>query len=97
MRYRRFAASDYIVFGLLALGILAKAIRSPGPFVIPILVFGTIFLLYKYPPNRWRRRKAAKRHEAERARQRERERRKAAFRVIPGSKPTPDDEPPPYH
>lgn len=97
MRYRRFAASDFIVFSLLALGILASVIRSPGPFVIPIVVFGSIYLLYKFPPAKWRLRSAPKRYKVEQAREKERARRRAAFRIISGNKPTSDDEPPQYH
>lgn len=97
MRYRRFAASDYVVFGLLALGILASLFRNPGPFIIPLVVFGGIFLLYKFPPSKWRRRHMTKRYEAEQAREKERARRRSAFRVISGNKTSPDDDPPPYH
>lgn len=96
--YRRFSAQDYIVYGLLAIGILALFVHNPAPFIIPFLVFGTIFLLYKFPPNRWRhnRRNAAAKREAQ-SRFRDRERKKSNFRVIYGNKPDSEDEPPRFH
>lgn len=95
--YRRFRAPDYIVYGLLAIGILSTFIRNPAPFIIPLLVFGVIFLLYKFPPNRFRRNTGRKTGRGAEARRSDRERRKTTFRVIYGSKPNSDDDPPQYH
>lgn len=95
--YRRFRASDYIIFGLLAIGILSGVVRNPAPFIIPILVFGTIFLLYKFPPDSWKRRRAPKNPRRGPVRPTEKERRKANFRVIYGNKSDSEDEPPRYH
>ncbi|WP_438448788.1 hypothetical protein [Gorillibacterium sp. sgz5001074] len=94
---RRFSLSDYIVFGLLAIGILSAFVTHPAPFIIPILVFGTIFLLYKFPPARWRRRGRTTVKRGADTRHRDRERRKANFRVIYGNKPDSEDDPPRYH
>lgn len=96
--YRRFTARDFIVFALLVMGILSAFVQHPAPFIIPILVFGSIYLLYKFPPNRWRggTRKSAAQREAQ-YRQRERDRKKSNFRVIYGNKPNQEDEPPRYH
>ncbi|MCZ8516750.1 hypothetical protein O9H85_31180 [Paenibacillus filicis] len=87
----RYPWSTYIVLGLIALGILASIFRNPGAYIIPILVFGIIFWLYKFPPNRWRRggRPASSRFAKAK-------RRNASFRVINGSKDS-SDEPPKYH
>ncbi|RAV01047.1 hypothetical protein DQG13_13470 [Paenibacillus sp. YN15] len=99
--YRRLSLPDYIIYGLLVVGILYRFLVNPGPFLIPLLVFGVIFLLYKFPPNRLQKhgRPVHQRNKAAgRKRYDERERRKAHFRVIPGSKPDSDDEEPPkYH
>lgn len=92
--YRRFSAADYIIFGLLALGILARFVQNPGPFLIPFLVFGTIFLLYKFPPNRIRSFTLKRQSNI---RYREKERRKSRFHVIRGNKHPDDEEPPRYH
>lgn len=36
---------------LLVIGLVYSVINSPGKFIIPIVVLGGIFLLYKYPPS----------------------------------------------
>ncbi|MFC0216083.1 hypothetical protein ACFFK0_27180 [Paenibacillus chartarius] len=80
----RYSIGTYIIFGLLAIGLLF----SLTTIFIPILVLGAIFLLYKFPPSTWRkvtmyRKDDGKRH------------RKARYRVIHGTKR--DDDPPRYH
>lgn len=99
--YRRLSLPDYIIFGLLVVGILARFLMNPAPLLIPLLVLGIIFLLYKFPPNRLQKHGRPVHHRtktAERKRYEERERRKAHFRVIPGSKSDSDEEEPPrYH
>ncbi|CAG7612666.1 hypothetical protein PAESOLCIP111_01559 [Paenibacillus solanacearum] len=80
----------YIIFGLIAIGLLSSIFSNPGAYIIPILVFGIIFWLYKYPPNRWRYNRMAA------PRSGKGKRRNATFRVIPGSKNDPDDTPK-YH
>ncbi|MDF2937494.1 MAG: hypothetical protein K0Q90_2867 [Paenibacillaceae bacterium] len=98
--YRRLSLPDYIIYGLLVVGILYRFLVNPGPLLVPLLVFGVIFLLYKFPPNRLQKHgrpiQSGKRT-TERKKYEERERRKAHFRVIPGSKPDSDEEPPKYH
>jgi hypothetical protein len=96
--YRRLSVPDYIIYGLLGIGIISGVVRNPAAFVIPILVFGTIFLLYKFPPNRIRFRNGAptaKRYSG--SRHSDRTKRKNSFRVIYGNKPNSEDEPPRYH
>ncbi|UUZ94288.1 hypothetical protein LJK87_06765 [Paenibacillus sp. P25] len=68
----------YIVLGLIALGILASIFRNPGAYIIPIVVFGIVFWLYKYPPNRWRGRSGSSSRAAKA------KRRNGSFRVING-------------
>lgn len=81
----------YVIFGLIAIGILASILSNPGTFMIPILVFGVIFFLYKFPPNRWRQPKRPSSSRFQKGK-----RRNATFRVIQGSKDG-SDEPPKYH
>ncbi|MBU7317127.1 MULTISPECIES: hypothetical protein [Paenibacillus] len=81
----------YVIFGLIAIGILASVLSNPGTFIIPILVFGVIFFLYKFPPNRWRQPKRPSSSRFQKGK-----RRNATFRVIQGSKDS-SDEPPKYH
>ncbi|MED4601998.1 hypothetical protein P9314_14975 [Paenibacillus validus] len=83
----------YILFGLLAIGILATVFSNPGAVLLPVLVFGVIFFLYRYPPNTWKRPNRS----APTGRFQRGKRKKANFRVIPGSKDSNDDEPPKYH
>jgi hypothetical protein len=99
--YRRLSTPDYIVYGLLVIGIVASFLHNPGPLLIPLLVFGVIFLLYKFPPSHLRRQ--GKVHVTNRKpspgqqRRQDKERRKSSFRVIYGNKPDSEEEPPRYH
>jgi hypothetical protein len=81
----RFSIGSYVVFALLAIGLIV----SLRILFIPIVVLGVIFLLYKFPPSTWKKvtvyRKDDKR------------RRHSRFRVINGSKSDDYDEPPRYH
>ncbi|MCP3773294.1 hypothetical protein NLX71_08180 [Paenibacillus sp. MZ04-78.2] len=81
----------YVIFGLIAIGILASVLSNPGTFIIPILVFGVIFFLYKFPPSRWRQPKQPSSSRFQKGK-----RRNATFRVIQGNKDS-SDEPPKYH
>lgn len=85
----------YVVIGLIAIGIISMIARNPGAAVIPVVVLGGVFLLYKYPPDRW---KALFRNAGDRAAgmNGRRQAKRAKFRVIPGSKQN-RDEPPKYH
>ena len=92
MRHRN-STIAYIVFGLIGIGILASVFSNPGAFILPVLVFSIIFLLYKFPPSRWKRPtvKPGKGSRFQKGR-----RKNATFRVINGSKSS-SDEPPKYH
>ncbi|MBD2869536.1 hypothetical protein IDH41_13180 [Paenibacillus sp. IB182493] len=39
------------LLALLAIGLVYSVILSPSSFIIPIVVLGGIYLLYKYPPS----------------------------------------------
>lgn len=40
-----------VVLALIAIGFVVGVISNPGSFLLPIIVLGGIFLLYKYPPS----------------------------------------------
>lgn len=73
----------YVIIILIAIGVLSRLGTNPSAYVIPIIVLGTIFLLYKFPPKQWKYRVKNKR--------------KNRFRVIQGKKNKGGDEPPPFH
>ncbi|AEI41204.1 hypothetical protein [Paenibacillus mucilaginosus] len=81
----------YIVFGLIGVGILVNLLSNPRGILVPLIVFGGIFLLYKFPPNRWGKSRGYGARPAKGPK-----RKNAKFRVIQGSKPD-GDEPPKYH
>ncbi|WJH34306.1 hypothetical protein N6H14_31300 [Paenibacillus sp. CC-CFT747] len=89
---RRFSAKDYVIFGLAAVGLIFNA----GNFLIPIIVLGGIFLLYKFLPARGMQK--AYRTSAYRPTAASPKKRKTSpFRVIPGNKDSMDDKTPKYH
>src|SRR5689334_7815165 len=96
--YRRLSPPDYIIYGLLVVGIVSRFIMNPKPLLLPLLVFGAIFLLYKYPPNRHNKRGRTRvirgKPSARQQRQDDKARRKSNFRVIYGNKPDSEDDPP---
>jgi len=89
----------YVIIGLIAIGIISLIVRNPGAAVIPVAVFGIVFLLYKFPPDRWRgwlHNFRARMSGTGSGRGGKRNVKKAKFRVISGNKPDRDD-PPRYH
>jgi len=96
----------FLLIAVMAILILIGIISSISQLLIPIIVLGTIFLLFKFPPNRWKFKSRPKYKPGRLAREREEAARKAArrrelkFRVIEGNKKNDspqDDEPPRYH
>jgi hypothetical protein len=85
---RRYSLLTYIIFGLMGIGILTNFKQ----LLIPILVLGTIFLLYKFPPAMWRSWFRSKRNPKSSS---YRKSSTTRFRVIDGQKKK--DEPPKYH
>lgn len=82
---------------LIVIGILKAAAARPAAILIPVVVFGIVFLLYKYPPARFRsayRQSRVKQPDRQRTKQQPRKR-PAPFRVIEGGKD--DDDMPKYH
>jgi hypothetical protein len=88
MKSGRYSIATYIILGLALIGLVSKATE----FVIPIVVFGIIFLLFKFPPNKWGKPKTTPRF----GKNKEKRTRDATFRVINGNKGS-SDEPPKYH
>lgn len=87
---KRFPIAAYIILGLALIGVASKALT----LIIPIAVFGIIFLLYKFPPSTWGKNKQNYRPSS--GRTKEKKTRNASFRVIDGNKGS-SDEPPKYH
>jgi hypothetical protein len=83
--FRRYPKWVLVILGLIVVGIIAQLIRDPGSLIIPLVIFGVVFYLYKFPPNRAR---GGKRTFTQKKR--------PPFRVIPGNKKD-DDDPPRYH
>jgi hypothetical protein len=90
----------FVLLALILLGIGLDLYANPGMMLIPVIVFGAVFLLYKFPPARAR---SAARHESvrtkersqERSKSKQRNRKSVPFRVIDGGKD--DDNLPKYH
>ncbi len=80
----------WIIIILIAIGLLRSLLTSPQVLIM-VLVFGTVFLLYKFPPNKWKlgRPKFYKNKKVNS--------KKAKFTVINGNKNDGEDEPPRYH
>ncbi|MEK3917585.1 hypothetical protein [Paenibacillus sp. FSL H7-0331] len=89
MKSGRYSVATYIILGLALIGVASMA----SQLIIPIVVFGVIFLLLKYPPNKWGKSKTTS---PRFGKGKERRTRDATFRVINGNKGS-SDEPPKYH
>ncbi|MGG1635762.1 hypothetical protein MHH56_19930 [Paenibacillus sp. FSL K6-3182] len=88
---------------LLLIGLVYSVIQSPITFLIPIVVLGGIFLLYKYPPSFLRGYNTRqggvhvtqRRAPASKTRTNKNRSKTVPFRVIEGGKE--DDDTPKYH
>lgn len=83
---RKFSPIEVAIAILIAIGLLV----SLRTLFIPILVLGIIFLLYKFPPSRWRKNSMGRGPAKGK-------RKNAKFRVINGSKDSDSDDLPKYH
>ena len=90
---RRSTMFAYIIFGLIAIGLLANLLTRPSTMLIPLLVLGIVFYLYKFPPGRSRR---GGHRSGQTTKRDNKASKRATFRVIRGNKRD-DDEPPRYH
>lgn len=98
----RHRISFYVIIGLACLGLLYSIIGGNYSLFIPIIVFGVVFLLLKFPPGRYRRTprvKVSPRTEARYAKSQKPKRKHVPFRVIEGSKgkDDSDDNVPRFH
>ncbi|CAN7603446.1 hypothetical protein LJR153_004502 [Paenibacillus sp. LjRoot153] len=83
---RKFSPIEIAIGVLIAIGLLAN-FRF---FLIPIFVLGVIFLLYKFPPSRWKKPSIPRGAEKGKTKN-------AKFRVINGTKDSDKDDFPKYH
>ncbi|MNI11180.1 hypothetical protein D3C73_643160 [compost metagenome] len=88
---QRYTLSEYVIIGLIAIGI----IDNFRTLIIPIVVLGAIFLLYKFPPNKWSRLQPPSASRG-RSNTSKTKRKQPPFRVIQGNKGN-DDDTPKYH
>jgi len=95
---RRLTPVSAILLTLAAIGLVAMLIDRPIDLIIPAVVFGIVFLLYKFPPGRSRREYRPPRPSArERQKTGAASRRKSApFKVIEGGRDD-DEDRPRYH
>ncbi|MBW7453819.1 hypothetical protein ACFOLF_05950 [Paenibacillus sepulcri] len=94
---RKMSPMLIIILALVVIGLVSQSFTSPIQLIIPIAVFGVIFLLYKFPPGGARTAKPRSRTIPRRDQQQGKPRTKKAmpFRVIEGGKD--DDNLPKYH
>ncbi|MEC0124210.1 hypothetical protein [Paenibacillus pabuli] len=97
---------------LAAVGILTSLwSKGVSQLVIPLIVFGVVFLLYKYPPRRWARKtsspkikpsartmaKVNAQSSARKSSSSSKKRKDYPFQVIQGQKGKSDEDVPKYH
>ncbi|MFF2482035.1 hypothetical protein [Paenibacillus sp. NPDC058071] len=96
---RRWNAVSIITLALLVIGIFYSIAADPLGWVLPIVLIGGIFLLYKYPPSTWGRSARPGQPNVKQNRTAPRQKPKSRtvpFRVINGGKDDNDDTPK-YH
>lgn len=89
-------APTYIILTLIVIGVISLIFTNPKDLIVPIAVFGIIYLLYKFPPqfasNRANTYKSVNKRRKSKSR--------AKLHVIDGKKSImeiDDDEKPKYH
>jgi len=79
---------QYAILGLVALGFLVQLFQSPMSILIPLIIIGLVYYLYKFPP-RWLLRLSSSSRPfsfSQRHKQKKSKRKKRPFRVIDGNK-----------
>ena len=85
----RHRISFIVIMALAALGVVYSILNGKYGLLIPVIVFGLVFLLLKFPPGRYRKApkiKVSQRTEAKYAKSHKPKRKTVPFRVIEGSK-----------
>jgi hypothetical protein len=98
-RYGRRNVFTYVIFALIAIGILTSLANNFSQWIVPVIIFGLVFLLYRYPPKSWRNlanRYRPSAFQGHSAKSNVKNSKRAKFRVIRGNKPD-DDNIPKYH
>lgn len=90
---RRFHPFFIVILVLMVIGIMANLMKRPFDLIIAIVIFGGVFVLWKYPPARWRNMGRRKPLPPSSGRRVKEKRKNVPFRVIQGNKRD-DDEPP---
>ncbi|MFC4808368.1 hypothetical protein [Paenibacillus sp. GCM10023250] len=98
---RKMSLPTIIILVLVVVGLVSQTISNPYQLLIPVFVFGAIYLLYKFPPGAKakspkppQRYKSGARRDQQQA-SRTKTRKNMPFRVIEGGKD--DDDLPKYH
>jgi hypothetical protein len=86
---QRLSVGSYILIGLIIIGLIVSLSR----YIIPVCVFGIIFLLYKFPPSNWKKNRAS----VSGRKSGKRKSKTVPFRVIDGNKQDDSDNRPKYH
>jgi len=94
---RKMSPMLIVILALVVIGLVSQSLTSPYQLIIPVVVFGAIFLLYKFPPGGARAAKPRSRAIPRRDQPQGKPKTKKAmpFRVIEGGKD--DDNLPKYH
>ncbi|WEK55584.1 MAG: hypothetical protein P0Y55_05915 [Candidatus Cohnella colombiensis] len=94
-----------VVLALIAIGIGSYIYNGSRTLIIPIVLVAIVFLLYKFPPNRWTKTRSnsydaaaarSKRKSVSPLQAKPTKRRSSPFTVIEGNKDK-NDDPPRYH
>jgi hypothetical protein len=87
------------IFGVLAaIGLIAKLLEGSAEIILAVIVFGGVFLLWKYPPSSWRKPSPRKPDTAQSRIRQKTKRKQVPFRVIQGNKRDDNDsDRPMYH
>lgn len=90
---RRFHPFFIVILVLIAIGIIAKMMTTPFELIVAIVIFGGVFLLWKYPPGRLKKTSKRKQTSSSSGKRSKERRKNVPFRVIQGNKR--DDDGPP--
>ncbi|MDF2720424.1 MAG: hypothetical protein K0Q59_99 [Paenibacillus sp.] len=92
---RRIHPFILVILVLMVIGIMNRMMVNPFQLIMAIVIFGGVFLLWKFPPARWRKPKQRKPSPSASSAKKAKEKRKdIPFRVIQGGNKRDDDDPP---